>query len=288
MIGDLLVNRIEESCGPFWSSTDLLANLPEGAFDREMHWLAPNYFDTVSQLLNFSSHSWVVRTEHHVVLIDTCIGNDKPRWIPDVNMMRTPYVERLAAVGLTPGDIDFVMCTHLHVDHVGWNTRLLDGRWVPTFPNARYLFGRAEFDHVTSVATAQDPGTEGVFYNDSILPVVEADQMDLVEDGYTLDDNLVMEAAHGHTPGHMIVRAMTRGQTGLFTGDMVHHPIQIHYPDVNSRFCTDPDAAVATRRRYLSECAEHGHLLLPAHFGPPHFGRISRNGNTFRFDPGLD
>ncbi|MFK0159435.1 MBL fold metallo-hydrolase [Streptomyces sp. NPDC090499] len=286
MIGDLAVSRIEESCGPFWS-TDLFANLPNGAFDREMHWLAPNYFDIESQLLNFSSHSWVVRTKYHVVLIDTCIGNDKPRWIPDVNEMQTPYLERLASVGLTPGDIDFVVCTHLHVDHVGWNTRLLDGRWVPTFPKARYLFGRQEFEHARRVATGPDPEWEGVFYNDSILPVVEAGQVELVDDGYTIDDSLVMEAAYGHTPGHMVVRATGLGQTGLFTGDMIHHPIQIHHPDVNSRFCMDPDAAATSRRRFLSECADRGHLLLPAHFGPPHFGRISRNGVTFRFEPGL-
>jgi glyoxylase-like metal-dependent hydrolase (beta-lactamase superfamily II) len=180
------------------------------------------------------------------------------------------------------------MCTHLHVDHVGWNTKLENGQWVPTFSNARYLFGRKEFEFISRLIEAPDAEWDRGYYNDSILPVVEADQMDLVDDGYSLGDRLTLELSPGHTPGHMTIRADGKGQTGLFVGDALHHPLQIHYPEVISRFCTDPVSAVATRRRYLSECADHGHVLLPAHFGPPHFGRISRNGDAFRFHPGLE
>jgi glyoxylase-like metal-dependent hydrolase (beta-lactamase superfamily II) len=285
MIGDVRVDRIEEMCVPLFG-LDLFANLPEGVVDREMHWLAPNYFDRVAQRIIISSHSWLVRTRHHNILIDTCIGNDKTRAVPQASGLQTPYLERLASIGLSPDDIDFVMCTHLHIDHVGWNTRLIDGRWVPTFRNAKYLCGQAEFDYMSTLMGESDRDEERVYYNDSVLPVVEAGQMQFVGHHFEIDDSISMEHAPGHTPGHMAVRAASGGHAGLFIGDMLHSPIQILYPDVNSVFCADPSQAVATRRRYLDECAEHNHLLLPAHFGSPHIGRVRRAGDSFSFHPG--
>ena len=284
-VGGLQIDRIAEFGGPF-PLQDFLIGLPKGAFDQEADWLGPDYFDKASGLVILSSHSWVIRTRHHKVLIDTCVGNHKPRPIQAFNQIETPYIARLAAVGLSPDDIDFVMCTHLHFDHVGWNTRLENGRWVPTFSNARYVFGSREFENIQALAFSPDPHGEGIIYNDSILPVVESGQIVLAEDGYALDDNLVMEASPGHTPGHMVIRAKGQGKTGLFAGDVIHHPLQAKYPDVNTMFCADPELASATRRRYLGECADHGHLLIPAHLGAPHYGRISRDGDAFRFHPG--
>ena len=159
----------------------------------------------------------------------------------------------LAAAGVMPGEVDFVMCTHLHVDHVGLNTRLDSGRWVPTFPRAKYLFGRQEFEHWTGEGA---PAMGRAVIQDSVLPVVEAGLSQLVDDGYCLDDMLTVEPTHGHTAGHVMIRARSGGTTGLFIGDAMHNPIQCCYPDVNSAFCEDPDAARVKRRRILGESAE--------------------------------
>jgi glyoxylase-like metal-dependent hydrolase (beta-lactamase superfamily II) len=284
-IGGLQVDRIEEVYGPLFPE-NFFVGLPLGAFDREADWLGPGHFDKASRMVMLSTHSWVIRTRHHNVLIDTCVGNHKHRPIPVFNQLEIPYIARLAAVGLSPEDIDFVMCTHLHVDHVGWNTKLVNGRWVPTFPKARYVFGSREFENTQAFALSAEPNGEDVIYNDSILPVVESGQMVLAEDGYAVDDSLLVEAAQGHTAGHVVIRANGQGKTGLFSGDLIHHPIQTRYPDVNTQFCADPVLAAATRRRYLGECADYGHLLLPAHFGAPHYGRVSRHGDAFHFHSG--
>jgi glyoxylase-like metal-dependent hydrolase (beta-lactamase superfamily II) len=179
------------------------------------------------------------------------------------------------------------MCTHLHADHVGWNTRLVNGRWVPTFPNARYLLGRREYAYWE---TAEGPaatgfGQESVF-SDSVLPCVEAGQVQFVDNGFELDDALLVEDAPGHTPGTAIIRARSRGRGGLFIGDIMHTPLQVLYPDANSRADIDPEQSRVTRKRVLSECAEHGHLLLPAHFGPPFYGRVTHDGSAYTFQPG--
>jgi glyoxylase-like metal-dependent hydrolase (beta-lactamase superfamily II) len=292
-LGGLQVDRVEELCGPMFPMGGFFAGFPENVLEREAEWIIPNHVEPTSGMMIASSHSWVVRTSHHTVLVDTGVGNNKPRPIPPFNELQTPYIERLAAIGLTPGDIDFVICTHLHIDHIGWNTRLENGRWLPTFPKARYVFGRMEYEHSAAIAASKEPTGKtnngvDVYYNDSILPIVEAGMAELVDDGYTLDDNLSMEAARGHSPGHMLIRVKDAGKTGIFCGDVIHNVLQVRYPDVNSNFCEDPAQAAATRHRVLSECADHGHLLLPAHLGKPHFGRISRADNAFRFHPGQD
>jgi glyoxylase-like metal-dependent hydrolase (beta-lactamase superfamily II) len=280
-IGSLDVQRIEESHGPGFAPQMMFPDLPADALERHRHWMVPNYYNTEVNALVSSIHTWLVRTPHHVVLIDTCVGNHKDRPdFPRFNRLDVPWVERLAAAGVAPEQVDFVMCTHLHVDHVGWNTRLQDGRWVPTFPRAKYLFGRREFEHWTG---GHAPAIGGAVMQDSVLPVVEAGLSQLVDDGFCLDDTLTVEATHGHTAGHAMIRARSGGVTGLFTGDAMHNPIQCCYPDVNSAFCEDPQAARTTRRRILGECAERGHLLLPTHFGVPHFGRVRAEGDAFAF-----
>lgn len=286
-IGSLEVSRVEDAYGPFFPR-DFLVGVPSEAYDREASWLAPDHMDLGSGMLKLSAHSWVIRTKHHNILIDTCIGNHKSRPIPAFDRIETPYLAKLAAVGLTPADIDFVMCTHLHLDHVGWNTRLENGIWVPTFPKARYLFGKQEFEETKAFAFSSDPHGVDVVYNDSILPVEESGQMELVEPGYILDDSVSFEAAPGHTPGHLAVRASDQGETGVFLGDVIHHCIQCMYPDSHTMHCMDPATAAVTRRRYLNESADEGHLLVPAHFGAPFFGRAKREGEIFRFLPGKD
>lgn len=284
-IGSLDVQRIEESHGPGFPPSVLLPDLPPDALDRHRDWMVPRYYNPELNTFISSIHSWLVRTPHHNVLIDTCVGNHKNRpEFPRFNQLNVPWIDRLAVAGIAPEQIDFVMCTHLHVDHVGWNTRLNNGRWVPTFPCAKYLFARREFDHWTS---GMAPAIGNAPIQDSVLPIVEAGLSQLIDDGYCLDDTLTVEPTPGHTPGHVMIRARSGGTTGLFTGDSMHNPIQCCYPDVNSAFCEDPETARITRRSILNECAEREHLLLPTHFGAPHVGRVRANGDAFMFVPGL-
>ena len=283
-IGEAVVTRVEEALRPGFLPSQLLPDWDPAVLAEHGDWLAPNYYEPASGRFISSIHSWVVRTRHHTILVDSCVGNHKNR--PNFerfHMLDTPYLDRLRAAGVTPEQVDFVMCTHLHVDHVGWNTQLDNGRWVPTFPRAKYLFGRQEFEHWTGAGAPE--GGRAVI-GDSVLPVVEAGLSELVDDGYCLDDTLTVEPTHGHTAGHVMIRARSGGSTGLFTGDTMHNPIQCCYPDVNSGFCEDAAAARASRRRILEESAERGHLLLPAHFGAPHAGRVRADGDAFRWLPG--
>lgn len=190
-------------------------------------------------------------------------------------------------MGVAPEDVDFVMCTHLHVDHVGWNTRLIDGRWVPTFPNARYLFGRRELEHWQSVAAAvpEAPVNHGS-YQDSVLPVVEAGQAVLVDDGHTLDDGIWVEDAPGHTPGNTMVRLKSADANAVLTGDTIQHPLQLARPDWSSAFCDDPAQSRESRTRLIEGAADTDTLVLTGHFPDPVAGRIvsaASGGFRFRF-----
>ena len=287
-IGELEVTRIEEIGVVPVPPEAFLADPPLESFERARHLMAPEWFDPVTGDVLMSLHSWMVRTPHHIVLIDTCGGNHKER--PDtpwLHQLDTPWLDRLVGCGIAPEQVDYVMCTHLHADHVGWNTRLIDGRWVPTFPNARYLFSPKEYEHWRAAAESTEAwGQQGVF-EDSVLPCMDAGLVSFVDDGHVVDDSLQVESAIGHTVANTIIRASSSGSTGLFLGDCIHTPIQTLYPDINTRACELPGEARATRRRLLSDAAEHGHLIIPAHFPAPHFGRVTARGDAFAFHPGL-
>jgi len=281
-LGEVELHRIEDYLGPGLLPADMFPAYRPGMRRTEEAWLVPTFFDPVQNRLRTSMHSWVVRTGHHTVLIDACIGNHKPRTIPHFNMRDAPWIERLEAVGITPAQIDFVMCTHLHADHVGWNTHLKDGRWVPTFPNAKYLFGRIEYERWDPrLPTYEARSINENVFDDSILPVVEAGQMLLVDDGHTVDDMLIVESAPGHTSGHSQVRLRSAGKEGIFSGDIIHHPLQIPYRELRSVFDDYPDQAAATRERLLHECAERDILLFPSHFAEPHCCRIAEKNDAF-------
>ena len=178
-----------------------------------------------------------------------------------------------------------MLCTHLHVDHVGWNTMEVNGRFVPTFPNARYLFSRADFDYydAENKANPDRPAQHGAF-NDGVLPIVEAGMADMIDGEHAIDDNLLIRPAPGHTPGSVTLEARSKGEQGLFTGDILHHPLQVWHPEWNSRFCVDPPGAAVSRRHVLEHCAEHRALMLPAHFARPHCGYVHHEGEAFRFE----
>ena len=281
--GSIEVMRIKETLGAAFPPAHLLPDLPAEAIERNLGWLAPNHYDPVKKRFVMGTHTWLLRTQRHVILVDTCIGNHKARPnSPGFDNLEQPYLERLAQAGFKPEDIDFVLCTHLHVDHVGWNTQLRDGRWVPTFPNAKVLCSKTELASAEAKANADRPGDDDrAVWQDSLLPVLEAGQLLAVEGRHAIEDGLLVDPTPGHTPGHVVLRAESAGERMLFAGDICHHPLQVYYPDVNSRFCEDAAGARAMRRRVLADCAESGALFAPAHWGPPHAGRVSAEGDAF-------
>lgn len=281
-IGEIIVTRIEESVDHSSVAPDqFLTGFDAEIFHGHDGWMAPTYYDPAADRLMLSIHSWLIRTPRHTILLDTCSGNHKDRpFSPRFHMLDFPYLERLRAAGVGPEAVDIVLCTHLHTDHCGWNTQLRDGRWVPTFPNARYLFSKAEAD---AWNPAINPTGSAQVYLDSVLPVVEAGQAELLTGAHQIDDALLIEPAPGHTPGHIILKAGRGDDQGLFCGDAIHHPVQVFEPHWNTKFCQDPELARHTRRGLLEHCVEERALLFPMHFAAPHVaGIMERRG---RFSP---
>ena len=279
LIGDIEVTRVVEAAGSFAPVDFLLPGFNPEILQRH-RWLQPGFVDAAMQVV-MSFHSYLLRTTRHTILVDGCVGNGKERPLrPMWHRQEVPYLERLAAAGVQPEQIDFVFCTHLHADHVGWNTRLQGGRWVPTFPNARYIFARREYEHWEALQRAGEEPNHGSFA-DSVLPVMEAGLADLVESDHELETGLHLEAAYGHTPGTCLLHAHSRGQHGVFTGDVMHTPVQLADPALSSRFCADPALSARTRRELCERYAETRSTLFTGHFPAPSAVRIVRAGSTF-------
>ncbi len=282
--GDALVFSLSDSTASVPAADLLPAYKPE-LLGPVLQDLSPAYMDAGAHLLHLNFRCWVVRTPQHVVLIDSCIGNDKQRpEFPPFHQLRTDFLEQLASMGLTPADVDFVCCTHLHADHCGWNTRLVDGRWVPTFPNAKYIFSKKELDYWTQQAPGSMGPHEGV-YQDSVLPVIEAGLAQVIDGAWNVDDYLLVQPAPGHTAGHYALHLGHARAGGIFCGDVVHHPVQIAQPEWNSAFCQQPDVAIQTRRALLGQAAEEGWLLFPGHFAQSGFGSVHAHADRLHFVP---
>jgi glyoxylase-like metal-dependent hydrolase (beta-lactamase superfamily II) len=262
-------------------------------FDREAlrpheHWLCPDHYDAESGHFEMPVHSWLFQVGGKNVLIDSCIGNDRDRpLVSEMHRLNTRYLDRLHATGLRPEDIDYVLCSHLHIDHVGWNTQLLDGRWVPTFPNARYIFNRTEYE-ATKDAAASDTVPQFIrnVFADAIYPVVEAGKVDLVEDGHELLGCLRLEPAPGHSPGHVRIELRSAGALGIFSGDILHSPAQVPMWEWSSKVCSDAALSAESRRSLLEFAASEGGLILAGHFVSPYVGRIRDMRGDFRIDFG--
>jgi glyoxylase-like metal-dependent hydrolase (beta-lactamase superfamily II) len=281
-IGAARLTRIEELYAADWDAPAFFPDWRPELVQEHLGWMAPNHFDPAKNCLKLSIHSWLIRIDGRSILVDTCIGNHKPRPArPKWHLMETRYLQRLAEAGIRPDEIDLVMCTHLHADHVGWNTRLDNGRWVPTFPNARYLFSKADYDHY--LALDRDPAkpTNHGSFRDSVLPVVEAGLAQMVTGAHAVDEYLSLDPAPGHTPGTVVVKLASRGESALLCGDVLHHAVQVHYPRWNSFVCADAEQARASRRQVLEQCSGSGALLLPTHFGAPFTCRIEAKGGAF-------
>lgn len=284
-IGDVTVTRIEEMLKPGFPAGHLLPDWDPEVLKEHGHWLSPNYYEAETGRFISSIHSWLVRTPHHNILVDTCCGNGKnrPGW-DRFHMLDTPWLERLRAAGVAPEEIDFVLCTHLHVDHVGWNTQLVDGRWVPTFPNAKYVFSKVDRFAFDPAHNPDLNEASRLIFEDSILPVIASGQAMAVEMTDSIGDGLFITPAPGHSPGHVVLTVKSRGEQGMFSGDVMHQPIQIYRPEWSSRFCDDPKLAAQSRRAVLEMCADAGCRLFPGHFGVPHLGWVRRKGEAFSFE----
>ena len=285
-IGSFRVDRVLEFEAPFFALDFLLPGATPDLIHDNADWLKPHFVDPADDKLILSFQSFVLRTGRHTILIDTCAGNDKERpERPNWHRQKRPYLDRMRALGVEPEAIDFVFCTHLHADHVGWNTKLEDGRWVPTFPNARYIFARREYEHWEKVhreivATGGEPLSHGSFA-DSVLPVVEARRAVFVESDHEIEAGVFLEPAYGHTPGNCLLHAKSGGAHAVFIGDVMHTAAQLGNPALSSRFCSDPAESARTRRAIIERHAETDAVLLACHFPTPVAGRIRRNRSAF-------
>jgi glyoxylase-like metal-dependent hydrolase (beta-lactamase superfamily II) len=276
-IGEVTVTKIVELEVTGGSRFILPQATPEVILPIE--WLRPDFADERGRLKT-SIHALVVETPTRRIVVDTCLGNDKEnRRIPTWNRLQTSFLEDLAAAGYPRETIDTVICTHLHVDHVGWNTMLADARWLPTFPRARYLIGRVEYTHWTMQREREDMVA---VLADSVAPVWDAGLVDLVETDHQLCDEISLVPTPGHTPGHVSVRIVSQGEAALITGDFMHHACQIARPEWSSTADSDPVEARHTRERMLSGLAGTPALVIGTHFAGRTAGHVVRDGDAFR------
>ncbi len=285
-LGEISVQRVIDLEGPEFDPSYLLPDATPEALAPHLDWLMPRFLDPATGKLILAIQTYVVRTRHHTILIDTCVGEDKERrFAPDWNMRSgTGYLADLAAAGVRPEEVDFVMCTHLHPDHVGWNTRLVDGRWVPTFPNAQYVFAREEWEFWEPKFRRDSRKFGDGAGLDSVLPIVEAGCAVMVEGDHQLDDDVHLEPTPGHTPGHVAVRIGSGEERAVMTGDLIHSVLQCVHPDWCSTACFDKEQSRATRRRILEESAEERTCMMTAHFPSPSIGHAVREDDGFRFE----
>ncbi|MCC6210438.1 MAG: MBL fold metallo-hydrolase [Burkholderiales bacterium] len=275
-IGAVRITRVVEAEGPTPGSFLYADATPEKLLQHA--WLRP-HFMTAEGMLISSIHAFVVESQGETIVVDTCIGNDKPRAVKNWNMRKGRFLEDLAEAGFPRERVTTVVCTHLHVDHVGWNTMLAGGKWVPTFPNARYLIGRKEWAYWSEAQDAQDKAIQ----DDSVRPIVEAGLAELVEPDHCITEEVFLEPTPGHTPGHVSVRISSQGSEAVITGDLIHHPAQCSEPGWANRFDVDPEAARATRRAFLEKYRDGKVLVLGTHFATPTAGHIRRGAGGYRF-----
>ena len=279
-VGAVKITRIQEMQVPIPPG-------PDGGFIdeataealRASPWLYPNFVNDQDQML-LSIHALLVEAPGLRLVVDTCVGNDKPRGLTRGNPLATNFLDLFAETGWTRESVDAVICTHMHVDHVGWNTMLVDGQFVPTFPNARYLLGRTEFEHWSAEGDAE----QQAILADSVQPILDAGLAEFVGLDHVVSPNVRLIPTTGHTPGHVSVMITSNGETAVITGDMSHHPCQLAHPDWSPSFDSDKAAAAVTRARMFAEWADASHLVIGTHYAAPTAGRIRRDGAAFRFE----
>jgi glyoxylase-like metal-dependent hydrolase (beta-lactamase superfamily II) len=284
-LGDVKISRLEELMRHGGVPATFFPEYDAEEWERHEHLLEPPEWLPDQKVLGMCMQSWVVESDGRTMIIDTGVGNDKERMGP-LDHLHTPYLELLAAAGIRPEDVDVVLHTHLHMDHVGWNTRLVDGDWVPTFPNATYVLPVADLDF-------WDPENDDRYdrrgttmmsgvYADSITPVLRNARVETWQDEYVIDGNLRIEAAPGHTPGNAVIKVSSRGDEGVFVGDMMHSSAQIALPHWNSCFCESPTESRTSRMKTLGWAADHGALIFAGHFGQDRAAEVARDASAFK------
>ena len=246
--------------------------LPDATRDacKPIGWMQPHFMDGQGNLI-MSVHALIVDTGKYRIVVDTCIGNDKERNIPTWSHLQTDFLQQLTAAGYPRESIDYVLCTHLHVDHVGWNTMLVDGEWLPTFPNARYLIGETEWRYWDAY---EDESQYGPVLADSVRPVVDAGLVDLVATDHQLCTEVSLQSTPGHTPGHVSIKIESAGQSALITGDCIHHPVQMTRTDWCSSADYDQSQGRWTRENLLAELVDQDTLVIGTHFATPTAGHV--------------
>jgi glyoxylase-like metal-dependent hydrolase (beta-lactamase superfamily II) len=279
-IGDVTVTRIVEMEIPVRYSTKypFIAEAKPEAL-KTMPWLYP-HFVTLEDALVLSIHALLVQAPGLKLVVDTCVGNDKPSMFTRGASLQTPFLAHLKEAGWSRESVDAVVCTHLHVDHVGWNTMLEGDKFVPTFPNARYLIGRKEYEHWHSESDEE----QARIMADSVTPIFDAGLTQMVEMNHRVSPEIRLMPTTGHTPGHVSVVIESKGETAIITGDVIHHPCQIARPDWAPTFDVDRSKATDTRHAFLNEFADRPVLVIGTHFAAPTAGHIVRDGDTYRFD----
>ncbi|GAA2233878.1 MBL fold metallo-hydrolase [Kitasatospora cystarginea] len=284
VLGDVEVIRVVELSGMTLPARDLVPAAGAGVWQDNKDRLVPDHWEPDGDRAVLALQTWVLRSGGKTVLVDTGVGNGRERpGSPRFHHRQGDFLGALARAGVHPEDVDIVVNTHIHGDHVGWNTNGVAGEWVPTFPNARYLVPVADDFHY-----GPDNGYGGgrrvddrLIYEDSIAPVHRAGQTVLWDGTHRIDENLTLESAPGHTPGSSVLRLASGGERAVFVGDLLHSPVQILEPSCNSCFCLDAEQAAASRRRILERAAEERELVVPAHFSGAGAVEVRREGGEF-------
>ena len=264
-------------------------------FDQNIEWMHP-FYEPVSKMILLSMHSYLIRTKTLNILVDTCIGNDKHRVgqgpiykqnegiLSHWNNRNSDYIQNLESFGLSTESIDIVMCTHLHADHVGWNTRLENGNWVPTFPNAKYLFSDKDLENMKKESNSPFDEYTKLVYQDSILPIMESGQATMIDDSTDLGREINLIKTPGHSPGHYCLEIDSNNKKGMLTGDILHNPIQVTCPSLSTVFCDDKDLSNQTRMKIVDNLTDTNTVVLAAHFSGTTAGLINSHNNSRRFD----
>ncbi|MCX5392182.1 MBL fold metallo-hydrolase [Streptomyces sp. NBC_00094] len=284
VLGDVEIIRIAEWQGPFGPARGIVPGVRAEVWKENEEWLAPDHWAPDSGSAVMALQSWVLRSGGRTVLVDTGVGNGRERpHSPHFHRQQGDFLGRLERAGVRPEDVDVVVNTHLHADHVGWNTQDVQGEWVPTFPNAEYLVPAADDFHF-GPENGYGRGVreeDRLVYEDSVAPVHRAGQVRLWDGAHRIDEHLTLEAAPGHTPGSAVLRLASGGDRAVFVGDLLHSPVQILEPSCESCFCLDAVQAAASRRRVLGRAADERELVVPAHFGGAGAVEVRREGEGF-------
>ena len=287
-VGDVTITRVQEWKEHLFYRSELLPESTRERWEENQSWLVPEFWSRETDDAWLCAQTFVVQSSGRTIVVDTGIGNDKSRpSILPFNDLHTDFLDQLTAIGAAPEAVDLVVCTHLHPDHVGWNTRLVDGEWVPTFPNARYLLPRVDFDWLSEASRSADKGDLFRFigaFEDSVVPVAQAGKAEFWRDEYAIDDALQLSSAPGHSPGAAVLLITSDGRHAILAGDIVHHPMEILDPDQLDALDADRPLATASRRRILGWAADNQAAFLPAHFPTDRAARIAWRGGDFAID----